>query len=39
MNRLQFPHAKLLYGVSKLYKTSRIDDNERKELKGTQLVT
>lgn len=35
MNKLQFPQAKLLYGVAQLSKQGQISTNERRQLKGT----
>jgi len=33
MNKLQLPQAKLLYAVSELYRTRRIDETEKRVLK------
>lgn len=33
MDKLQLPHAKLLYFVSELWKTKEIDETEKKILK------
>ncbi len=35
MNKLQLPQAKLLYAVSELYRKRRIDETEKRMLKGT----
>lgn len=35
MNKLQLPQAKLLYAVSEIYRKRRIDETEKRILKGT----
>lgn len=37
MNKLQLPQAKLLYAVSELYRTRRIDETEKRILKCRNL--
>ena len=34
MNKLQLPQAKLLYAVSEIYRKRRIDETEKRILKG-----
>lgn len=37
MNKLQLPQAKLLYAISELYRKRRIDETEKRMLKGKAL--
>lgn len=39
MNKLQLPQAKLLYAVSEIYRKRRIDETEKRILKGTHPST
>lgn len=39
MNKLQLPQAKLLYAVSEIYRKRRIDETEKRILKGTPRST
>lgn len=39
MNKLQLPQAKLLYAVSEIYRKRRIDETEKRILKGNRPST
>ena len=38
MNKLQLPQSKLLYAISELYRQRRIDETEKRILKGTAAL-
>ena len=37
MNKMQLPQRKLLYAVSELYRLRRVDETEKRQLKGTPV--